>query len=187
MMKAHDIYSVGNEANGRLPKYWNFEFPSDGADDSAADGSSDIEIDQPCHGADVWSSTLMILEKMSREQACEDAVETPEPAPESGHAKKGKRRAARKKKPPVCTEATAIRLVERVSDSCVLISWCDPTSCHYGEQTWILRTARSSGTCALSGMCIRRGDEVFRPAQRSRFLPANASAMILAESMRAVF
>jgi hypothetical protein len=186
-MKAHDICSVGNEANGRLPKYWSFEFLPDGVDDSAADDSADIEMDQPGHGTDVvWSSTLMILEKLSREPECADAVETPEPMPESSPKKRGKRRAARKKKPPVCTEATAIRLVERVSDSCVLISWCDPTSCHYGEQTWILRTARSSGTCALSGMCIRRGDEVFRPAQRTRFLPANASAMILAETMRAV-
>lgn len=53
----------------------------------------------------------------------------------------------------------------------------------FGNQTWRLGVAQYAGVCAISGRCIGRGDEVYKPF--SRPLPANAQAMILAVVVRA--
>jgi hypothetical protein len=65
------------------------------------------------------------------------------------------------------------------SDTTLVIRWVEPGRCHYGEQRWRRRSAHSSGTCAVSHRKIRRGDPVFKPAERPA--PSNASAMICAE------
>jgi hypothetical protein len=60
----------------------------------------------------------------------------------------------------------------------------EPGRCHYGEQRWRRRSAHTSGTCAGTRRKIRRGDAVFKPAERPA--PANASAMIAAEVLEHV-
>jgi hypothetical protein len=64
----------------------------------------------------------------------------------------------------------------------LIIRWVEPGRCHYGEQRWRLRAARVSGVCVVSQRAIRRGDAVFRPAERP--IPANGSAMISVEAFR---
>ncbi|MGF6759426.1 hypothetical protein P3T16_006858 [Paraburkholderia sp. GAS42] len=59
--------------------------------------------------------------------------------------------------------------------------WVEPGRCHYGEQGWRRRSAHTSRTCALSRQKIRRGDAVFKPAERPA--PSNAAAMISAEML----
>ncbi len=77
------------------------------------------------------------------------------------------------------THATIV-ILERPSPSTVVVSWRDATRCSYGYQYWYKGFARRGGTCAMSGVHIRRGDVVFRP-RRTNVMPANMSAMILAE------
>ncbi len=79
-----------------------------------------------------------------------------------------------------CSKITAI---ERQDDTSALISWCDPTMCHYVDQVWSRVTARSSGYCALTGQRIRSGDAVFKPSARGRLRPVNCEEMILAAAL----
>jgi hypothetical protein len=76
------------------------------------------------------------------------------------------------------TDGVHIEILER-SDTALVIRWVEPGRCHYGEQRWRRRSAHTSGTCALSRSKIRRGDAVFKPAERPA--PSNAAAMISAE------
>jgi hypothetical protein len=73
-----------------------------------------------------------------------------------------------------------IRVLERLSESTLALSWHDPTSFNYSEQVWSLCTARKRGTCALSGQAIRRGQPVYRPRRVGSSVPLNSGAMILA-------
>jgi hypothetical protein len=73
----------------------------------------------------------------------------------------------------------SIRVLERLSDSTLSLSWHDPTSFNYSEQVWALCTARKGGTCALSGQSIRRGQPVYRPRRVGSSVPLNSGAMIL--------
>ncbi|NVH73286.1 DUF3331 domain-containing protein [Paraburkholderia sp. JPY432] len=66
------------------------------------------------------------------------------------------------------------------SETTLTIRWVEPGRCHYGEQRWRLRHARAPGVCVVSRRAIRRGDAVFRPAERPA--PTNASAMISVEA-----
>ncbi|MFL9937108.1 DUF3331 domain-containing protein [Paraburkholderia sp. RL18-103-BIB-C] len=74
-----------------------------------------------------------------------------------------------------------IRILER-GECHAIIAWHDPTSCHYEDQRWRHCVTRNAGTCAMSGRLIAVGDRVFKPA-RSRLMPVNASAMILASEI----
>lgn len=76
-----------------------------------------------------------------------------------------------------------ITAIERQDDVSALISWCDPTMCHYVDQVWRQIVARSNGYCALTGKPIRRGDAVFMPSGRGRPRPANHDEMILATEL----
>ncbi|QBQ99952.1 DUF3331 domain-containing protein [Paraburkholderia pallida] len=71
-----------------------------------------------------------------------------------------------------------IEILEQ-TDSALVIRWVEPGRCHYGEQRWRRRSAHTSGTCAVSRRKIRRGDAVYKPAERPA--PLNASVMIAAE------
>jgi hypothetical protein len=81
------------------------------------------------------------------------------------------------------TRRVNIRVLERLSDSTLALSWHDPTSFNYSEQVWSLCTARKRGTCALSGQAIRRGQPVYRPRRVGRSVPLNSGAMILARAV----
>jgi hypothetical protein len=74
-----------------------------------------------------------------------------------------------------------IQILEQ-SENTLIVRWVEPGRCHYGEQRWRRRSANSSGTCIVSRRAIRRGDAVFRPAERPA--PANASAMISVDAFR---
>ena len=63
------------------------------------------------------------------------------------------------------TNGVRIEILER-SDTTLVIRWVEPGRCHYGEQRWRRRSAHTSGTCAVSRRKIRRGDAVFKPAER---------------------
>ena len=64
----------------------------------------------------------------------------------------------------------------------LLVRWVDSGRCHYSEQRWRRGVARGNGSCALSGILIRRGEAVYRP--NGRPAPVNHGAMI---ALRAVF
>ncbi|NPT43356.1 DUF3331 domain-containing protein [Paraburkholderia sp. 1N] len=81
------------------------------------------------------------------------------------------------------THGVRIEILER-SDTTLVIRWVEPGRCHYGEQRWRRRSAHTSGTCAVTRRKIRRGDAVFKPAERPA--PSNASAMICAEVLGAL-
>jgi hypothetical protein len=72
-----------------------------------------------------------------------------------------------------------IEILDRPSPTSAVLSWRDPTGSSYGYQSWQKRIAKRTGSCALTGFPIRRGDLVFLP-RRASVRPANASAMILA-------
>lgn len=114
---------------------------------------------------DAWSQTLALLSSLSLHGA--------------GEARKlGGRRLPLTPEP--CTGAAAkVRILDRPSKNTAIVSWFDPTVCRYGDQPWRASRARQSGTCAVTGRSIRRGDPVYRP-RTVRPCPLNANAMILA-------
>lgn len=79
--------------------------------------------------------------------------------------------------------AQSIRILERKTNSTILVCWRDATSGQYAEQTWRLVSATRNGQCALSGCPIRRGDFVFHPSYRGAKIPANADVQILASQL----
>lgn len=76
-----------------------------------------------------------------------------------------------------------ITVIERPDDALALISWCDPTMCHYVDQVWTRVTARSGGYCALTEQRIHKGDSIFKPRTRGQYRPVNGDAMILAAAL----
>ncbi|MDN7875202.1 DUF3331 domain-containing protein [Burkholderia aenigmatica] len=75
--------------------------------------------------------------------------------------------------------SATIDILDQPTSSTVVLSWRDSTGGHYGYQNWHKGYARRSGVCAMSGMPIIPGDEIFRPSVRNG-RPTNWSAMILA-------
>ncbi|RKP55854.1 DUF3331 domain-containing protein [Pararobbsia silviterrae] len=75
-----------------------------------------------------------------------------------------------------------VKVLDRPSDRTVTISWRESTLCHYNDQIWRAGIAKHSGTCALTGMHIERGDHVYRPIP-TRPTPINANAMILSAAI----
>ncbi|MFP3605972.1 DUF3331 domain-containing protein [Paraburkholderia sp. SIMBA_053] len=72
---------------------------------------------------------------------------------------------------------------EVLSAHTVSVCWSDSQSGHYAEQVWRLGLARNDGYCALSGLPIMEGDEVFRPRRSTTCVPANWNRMILASEV----
>lgn len=83
--------------------------------------------------------------------------------------------------PQIVPAQIVIRVLER-TERYATLEWYDPTACRYGAQKWHRCLARKSGTCAVSGDKILRGEEVFKP-WRTTPPPANRHAMILASRM----
>ncbi|OXI92553.1 hypothetical protein CFB41_36205 [Burkholderia sp. AU33803] len=75
--------------------------------------------------------------------------------------------------------SATIDFLDQPTASTVVLSWRDSTGGHYGYQNWHKGFARRPGLCAMSGMPINPGDEIFRPSARNG-RPTNGSAMILA-------
>ncbi|WP_085481384.1 DUF3331 domain-containing protein [Paraburkholderia susongensis] len=86
---------------------------------------------------------------------------------------------------PVSHRRTKVTVVERHGPSSVVVSWCDPTACCYWDQIWRRCRARKRGFCALTGVQIVAGDDVFRP-RRASPSPRNIDAMILASVMETI-
>jgi hypothetical protein len=73
-----------------------------------------------------------------------------------------------------------VEILEQSEDT-LIVRWVEHGRRHYGEQRWRLRCANVPGVCVVSKRTIRRGDVVFRPAERPA--PANAWAMISADAL----
>ena len=58
--------------------------------------------------------------------------------------------------------STHVKILERLSPTSIVVSLADATSGRYGDQTWVLRTARRKGFCLLSGEPFLPGDPVYR-------------------------
>jgi hypothetical protein len=81
-------------------------------------------------------------------------------------------------KPEAFTDARTVSVVERLTTTTAIVYWRDATRCCYRDQTWISARARRSGSCAISGRPIHRGDLIYVPARRAAV--CNGQAMILA-------
>jgi hypothetical protein len=76
-----------------------------------------------------------------------------------------------------------VTVVEALSNSLFALRWHDATFCNYEEQIWAPCLAPAAGRCALSGEHINKGDPVYRPRIRGRFIPLNSDAVILASEL----
>ncbi len=85
--------------------------------------------------------------------------------------------------PRTMATASSIRHIEWQTASTILVSWSDARLGLFQDQTWRVGVARRQGTCALTGVPVRRGDVVFRPLARAGTTPMNASDMILAATL----
>jgi hypothetical protein len=121
---------------------------------------------------DPWSRTLAMLDDRSSRR-----TETSRTPSSLMHATVHSGRHADE---PLNGGCVNIRLLERLSESTLALSWHDPTSFNYSEQVWALCTARKRGVCVLSGQAIRRGQPVYRPRRVGSSVPLNSGAMILA-------
>ena len=79
-------------------------------------------------------------------------------------------------------ESTHVKILERLSPTSIVVSLADATSGRYGDQTWVLRTARRKGFCLLSGEPFLPGDPVYRANAR----PHNITIATLAISVAAI-
>ncbi|WP_250474892.1 DUF3331 domain-containing protein [Caballeronia sp. GAFFF1] len=123
---------------------------------------------------DPWSRTLAMLD--NRSSRCTHSAQATSPVSRSVESRgRGDVNASNGQVP-----AATIRLLERLSEWTLALSWHDPTSFNYSEQVWALCTARKGGVCALSGQAIRRGQPVYRPRRVGSSVPLNSGAMILA-------
>lgn len=128
---------------------------------------------------DPWSQTLCLLDSLSRP---EELPSSHSVASAAGDRFSARRSAQRRSAAVACAVGKRdahIRVLERPTSRTAIVTWGDPTSCHYGDQVWRVARASSDGLCALSGQQIRRGDVVYRPSHY-RLAPANAGSMMLA-------
>lgn len=75
-----------------------------------------------------------------------------------------------------------VRILERPTNSTILVLWSEPGRCFYGHQSWRATKARISGCCAFSCSVIQEGDEVYKPVYTG-VEPQNSQAMILASAV----
>jgi hypothetical protein len=137
---------------------------------------------------DPWQQTVRCLGVRGRESAVKRRA-----AASSSSKAAHRTRAARRDKEttmvPLGWQAAemtvgkpVIRIIDRPSSVTAIVQWSDAATCHYGYQGWRVVTAEKDGQCSLSGKSVRRGDLVYRPAQREP-RPRNVDAMILATAM----
>ncbi|WP_080436093.1 DUF3331 domain-containing protein [Burkholderia ubonensis] len=129
--------------------------------------SSDFAIDP-------WTQTiglLKILSSFARDQRDKAAALNRNPVPRTHCSREASKQ-----------PAFPVKILDRPDRNTVTVAWCDPTLCHYGDQIWEAGIAKSTGVCAISGMCIERGDEIYKP-RSARKRPLNANAMILCSAV----
>lgn len=128
---------------------------------------------------DPWSQTLCLLDSLS----CTEETSSGQSLARPPGVRVSARRSAHRRVAAVACASDKrgahIRVLERPTSRTAIVTWGDPTSCHYGDQVWRVARASSDGYCALSGQQIRRGDAVYRPSHY-RLAPANAGSMMLA-------
>jgi hypothetical protein len=81
------------------------------------------------------------------------------------------------------SSACRVEVIAKPSRITATISWRDSMGCRYDDQTWRRGLCRAPGVCALTGLPIMSGDEIYRPAPMPH-APANATHMILANVLR---
>ncbi|WP_321969158.1 DUF3331 domain-containing protein [Paraburkholderia tropica] len=109
-----------------------------------------------------WAAALALLDVAMTRRALDAVVRFSAQRPETEHYDHS---------------IPTVRLIERLDDETVLLSWSDPLFGHRCEETWKQGIARRSGWCALTFSRIRRGDPVYHPARSSS---RNLNAMIIA-------
>jgi hypothetical protein len=118
---------------------------------------------------DPWAQTVTLLSRLSMGR---DTAAVPLNIDKSVQI----RLAARHPPTSLCGD---VRVLERLSERTVAVSWRDSTRCHYDSQIWRIGWARYASTCAVSGGRINIGDAIYRPIGA----PINAAAMICAETV----
>jgi hypothetical protein len=78
-----------------------------------------------------------------------------------------------------------VRVVERLTETTISVTWHDSTSVNYMEQLWQLGRARGAGICSLTGAPISRGQSVYKPRRNGKRPALNQDAMILSEMINA--
>jgi hypothetical protein len=127
--------------------------------------------------ADPWKSTLDLLTQMSAPAGLDDSQ------PRLPHGKEAPFLTLTHQRNLASRESIVhLHIIEKSSDSAIVVCWRDSTSGCYGEQLWKRIVSRTRATCALSGSQIRRGDAVFRPWARG-CKPVNVGLMILASAV----
>lgn len=71
-----------------------------------------------------------------------------------------------------------IKIIERPTNSTLVVHWTDPGKCLYGYQIWRRTRATRRGYCALSGKPVRKHDVIFRPSWM-KSEPQNSGEVIL--------
>ncbi|WP_244144616.1 DUF3331 domain-containing protein [Paraburkholderia hospita] len=128
----------------------------------------------------------MILSTMPSARSIDDDMQVL-PAVETSFSKKMRRAIVRvgqrvtRLNGFLCRPVSLVR--EILSARTVSVSWSDPQTWHYAERIWRLGLAGSDGFCALSGLPVGGGDDVFRPRRSATGIPANWSRMILAAAV----
>ena len=122
--------------------------------------------------ADPWSRTVSLLELFSNAHLNQERVHRIKKAGDTYIARRDSRRYE-------SYGIADVQITDRPSHITATLTWCDSTSCRYGDQIWRLMIAKRRGICAISGEVIYRGDRIYRPIVSS-LKPVNAAAMILA-------
>jgi hypothetical protein len=136
---------------------------------------------EPSAANDAWVVTISVLEALTSQDDYTDVAVTSQITPRRSRMRQ--RSATVEDVPARYRPNATATVVERVTDRSILVNWCDSTSCHYCDQLWTRKSARSVGHCALTGKVIARGDVVYGPYTRAAHRPANEKAMILASSL----
>jgi hypothetical protein len=123
-----------------------------------------------------WKQTIISLQRASRTATDKDASKQQEQAP-------GATRACALSRTPRSASSMPfsgyIRILERLSNTAVSVSWYDATCGHYADQIWRRMCSRQKTVCTLTGRPVKRGDAVYRPSVRG-LRPVNADYLILA-------
>jgi hypothetical protein len=142
------------------------------AQSTSVDGASSAK------GLDPWATTLAAIHQFF---APSDPMRN-SPDLSSRAAPAGKPRGPRETNGDDVRTFT-VTVVEELPKARFALRWHDPTLCNYEEQVWTPCRAPAAGRCALSGVHISKGDPVYRPRIRGRFIPLNRDAVILASEL----
>jgi hypothetical protein len=127
---------------------------------------------------DAWTTTLAIIDPLF---SSPDPMRNPPDLSGRSHLG-GEPRNSRKSNGGDVRTYT-VTVVEELSNALFALRWHDATLCNYEEQIWAPCLAPGAGRCALSGEPVSKGDPIYRPRIRGRFIPLNSDAVILASEL----